>query len=794
MFVPNKVQVGAVSVALALASIGFSTQAALERAGPVSVVPAVGKFADWYQDKTGIGLEFCAPDGAELAGGWCVVTPNAVGAPGVLAVPESLPNNFFDEHFYYVGSASIPVAAPLIKAQLTLALEAAFASGAAQDGQQITFARLRMLLNPVPADGTYRFIHPYGEVSIDALAGDRIFYTDDVGATCTGNFECALTSNNLGPFLLPSANPGGNEIGPVTAAVPVPDPANTPAPTAYPGNGKAYIADPARLGPVTGGSPVNFIDSTGRSRNHNIFRIEGPRGSNLDGAGGDAIETANFTLAGRLYTGAMPGRVTVNRASYTDSAGVRKLDVFANAFATVQSRMPAAPRPAPVTSTLSFYDKPCRGVADGAGGVLPPFSAPAAPFTLTPMKAAGELQWAQALPATIPSEVCVLDSTARNAAGGIVPVYFPSAVKDEVSVTTALFNPNLRTLTVAASSSDAAATLAVADPATPVVGQVVVGGLFAPTSMTEVQSTNKHGATRLLVSTGFATAAPTGPTAFNDAATFPMRTTPATTPQPINVLANDSNATGGAVTVTSAPALGTTSVSGGTVTFSPNQFASGVDSFQYTVTTVGGTSNPATVTLNITPVNVAPVAVNDSFNALANVPATLNVLSNDTDVNGATTIRAPVIVQAPGGGASAVVSGNAVNFTAPSAGTYTFTYRASDTGIPVGSNVLTSNVATVTVTVAAAEVNTISRAEYVRSKSRLRVEGSVAPASGQQIVVDFLDAGGNKVGSTIATVTSIVSTAAPNWTLDIDVAAPAAAVTIRATSPHAVGVSPILFK
>ena len=82
-------------------------------------------------------------------------------------------------------------------------------------------------------------------------------------------------------------------------------------PTAYPNTGKLYIADPARLGPVTGSPQPDFIDSTGATRNHNIFRIEGPAGSNLGGPGIDFIETTDFNLMGRVFTDSIPGRVTV---------------------------------------------------------------------------------------------------------------------------------------------------------------------------------------------------------------------------------------------------------------------------------------------------------------------------------------------------------------------------------------------------------------------------------------------------------------------------------------------------
>jgi hypothetical protein len=134
-------------------------------------------------------------------------------------------------------------------------------------GDQITFARIRVRLDTAPFNGTYRFIHPYGEeIFENVAAGDRIIFTDDVGINCPpgGPLDCTLASR-VGPYLLHLATPCGGNLAAITGPVP----------------GKLHIADPARIGPVTGSALPNFIDSTGASRNHNLFRIEGPPGSGL---------------------------------------------------------------------------------------------------------------------------------------------------------------------------------------------------------------------------------------------------------------------------------------------------------------------------------------------------------------------------------------------------------------------------------------------------------------------------------------------------------------------------------
>lgn len=58
------------SVAIALALAAGSAHAALERMGPVSSAPTIGGYPSWFQDKTGVTIEFCdMKNQAELDGG-----------------------------------------------------------------------------------------------------------------------------------------------------------------------------------------------------------------------------------------------------------------------------------------------------------------------------------------------------------------------------------------------------------------------------------------------------------------------------------------------------------------------------------------------------------------------------------------------------------------------------------------------------------------------------------------------------------------------------------------------------
>lgn len=768
------------AAAMALALAAAPAHAVLERVGPTSTDPAIGGFPAWYQDTTGLALEFCSPTNAsEVNGGWCLLLPGDVPV-----IPEVFPTRFFDEHFYFAASAAITPATGG-KALLTLAQEGAFAVGPPIAGDQITFARIRFVLNPVPASGSYRFIHPYGEDVIDAAAGDKIFFTEDIGIGAPGDFTGALNSR-LGPFLLPSAVPGGAEMPALTAANPTPDtdPAHFGgvfAATPYPGNGKSYIADPARIGPVTGSTLPNFVDSTGASRNHNIFRIEGPAGSNLGGPGIDAIETTDFGLMGRVFTSPLPGRVNVQRASYTSNASGQKLDVFATAFATVQGRLPSQPTPAAIAPQLTFFDAPCAGVLDPVTlAVNPPYSAPAGAVETQMFSSAAGLAWGQVRPATIPLAICVKDGTVRDANGNVVPSFFPQRVTDEVTISQADYDPAAGTLTVAATSSDAtfSPTLTLAYGAARndlVNGRITVPGIIAPPASIRVLS-SAFGENTYPVSTGFAAGAPAPvgiPVAANDSFTF-LEDAGA---QILGILANDTNVAGGTVTITGAPRLGTAVVNAdGTVTYTSNLNASGADSFTYTVTVGTQISNGATVSLNVTPVNDAPTAVNDSASAVLNLPVQVAVTSNDTDPDGAADIVAAVIVTPPAAGATVTVSGKVVTFTATLPGTYTFTYQAQDAGG------LRSNTATVTVTVAAAESLNLTLAQYIVSKSRLRVSGTVTPAAGQTVRIDLVDS----LGTVLSTpATAFATDAAGAFNFDsLPVARPNGTTSVKVTTSN----------
>jgi hypothetical protein len=167
----------------------------------------------------------------------------------------------------------------------------------------------------------------------------------------------------------------------------------------------------------------------------------------------------------------------------------------------------------------------------------------------------------------------------------------------------------------------------------------------------------------------------------------------------VNVLVNDTTSSGqtlnvSSVTITTAPGHGTATVdsANGSITYQPSSGYSGTDSFQYTVRdNLGAQSNTASVSVRIQP---APVATNDTATLQANQSVTINILANDTSSGGTLNPASINIVVSPTHGTAVVVNGE-VQYTPTMgySGLDTFQYSVQDN---LGT---TSNVATVSIEV-----------------------------------------------------------------------------------------------
>ena len=165
------------------------------------------------------------------------------------------------------------------------------------------------------------------------------------------------------------------------------------------------------------------------------------------------------------------------------------------------------------------------------------------------------------------------------------------------------------------------------------------------------------------------------PVAVDDAATTPFGQ-----PVTVNVLANDSDPDGDALTITgvTAPANGSVVANGSTITYTPALRFTGTDRFTYTIDDGRGGSATANVTITVTAQpNQPPVAVGDAAATPSGQPVTIDVLANDSDPDGDPLTIASV--GAPTFG-TAVIQGNRVIYTpaAGVSGTDQFTYAIND--------------------------------------------------------------------------------------------------------------------
>ncbi|WP_374089806.1 Ig-like domain-containing protein [Methylomicrobium lacus] len=154
------------------------------------------------------------------------------------------------------------------------------------------------------------------------------------------------------------------------------------------------------------------------------------------------------------------------------------------------------------------------------------------------------------------------------------------------------------------------------------------------------------------------------------------------------VLSNDSVSGGNSLSIVSVgtPGHGVATINNdGTIAYKPSANFYGSDSFTYTISDGIGGSASATVNITVNPVNDAPVAVNDTATVRVKKTVSINVLSNDSDVDADTL---SIISTTKG----KIVNGQTLSYTGTAIGTDTFTYTVSD-----GKGGLASASVTVTV-------------------------------------------------------------------------------------------------
>ncbi len=233
-----------VTNSIAATQVTVKNPGGLTASGPVN---AEYGFPSWYSDSAGVRLEPCLDGDNPLCGFLPGDLPDANS-------PIAFPDNFPEEFFYHLvsGNLTLPNGG---KAVLTLGLEAAFAQGPAAQGDQVVFARTRVVVKGGPANTTLTFKHPFGELTIDTDGTGAGRLVQDI-SPAVGNFNAAL-AGNFGPFLKWD-------------------------PTVLPAAPAGYVGDPGIAHKVVGGK-----------NGYNAFSVTG---------GGITVETTDFTIQGKIAT------------------------------------------------------------------------------------------------------------------------------------------------------------------------------------------------------------------------------------------------------------------------------------------------------------------------------------------------------------------------------------------------------------------------------------------------------------------------------------------------------------
>lgn len=221
---------------------------------------------------------------------------------------------------------------------------------------------------------------------------------------------------------------------------------------------------------------------------------------------------------------------------------------------------------------------------------------------------------------------------------------------------------------------------------------VSFGGIAAtvtentPTQITVTSPAGTTGSVDITVTTSTGTTTSVG--AFNNAAAPVVVPAPTVAKVPAVAIAYNTNGTAidltnsiigtaSSIAVVTAPAHGTTSMSGNVVTYTPDAGYYGSDSFTFTATGPGGTSQPATVSLTVAPPPAPTVTGRSGIDVSFNSQGT--VIDLTSSISG---VASDVLIVTPPVRGTATVAGKVVTYT-PTADSYgpdSFTFTATGPG------------------------------------------------------------------------------------------------------------------
>ncbi len=623
--------------------------AALQDRGPQDPTMV---FPQWYRDTNGTAVGLCTSQAQSP-------NPAAGLAPMCFPIatdPTGFAGNLGTELFYNDLNVAISGGAGGFTLRFLAALEATYLPlGQPAHGTETVFARIRVVAN-IAVPGTYTVTHPFGiEVfpDVQAAGARSIFYTIDVPLGPAMDFDTAL-SGRVGPFIQWDVlNPGET----LTVGT------------------QQFLGDPNYAHTFTG-SPFGT----------NYVRVDGPPGSNLDGAGNDFVIQPLGTVLGQRWTAPIPTPFSIKKSVYSRGAALNTVDVWATSAPGQQL-------------FASGTGMPSLILAEFPGGNY--YGHVEFPSTAIP-----------------PASITVTNLTS-------VPVNSVSAQLVDQLDAVASFDPLGRVLSLAASSSDLSGpTLTVlgtpgglmtpgATPGTYAFSGLLPAGVETPMQVRVESNAGGFYLASTVVGSGNPMNPAGAPVAVDD---LPVVAGSGSTLIP--VLGNDTFSGTATILVLSQPATGTAVAGASGVTYTPTAGASGPDSFTYALTDAVGASNVATVSFTVPFVPVAPTANPDNTATQAGTTRVVNVLANDVAATG--TVIDPLSVQVTGTGASVNPLTGAVSYTAGGAtGVFTFTYTVADT------TGVRSAPATVTMVVfGGPEAVSLGTVQYTVSKSSWRIIGS----------------------------------------------------------------------
>ncbi|MDD2103106.1 Ig-like domain-containing protein [Pseudomonas putida] len=730
-----RLALNALGLTLSLSGSAFAQLAAVDP-GPYTF--ATGKFPMWYQDNNLLSLELCqsratssrSPGAPGAPAYMCILNPE----PGVYddTLPMVFPDNWPPETFWYLAETSINDVGGYGVDAYVAGIEAAFASENPIDGDQASFARIRLRVN-VPVAGVYTITHPYGVETVNVTAPGRraINITRDIGIGAPGNFSGAL-NGEVGPFLR-SVNGPYTEVNPDTGAI------------------ETFVGDPNLTEAVTG-SPNNT----------NFLRIQGPAGT---------IQTNLFTVSGkvldsRAQTPAEISRATYRRTSTGPGTSSTRVEVFGKSvngsslcFRETVALVPGPPQTPCLTSMLG----------DNTG-----------------------LFFGHRLTGTTVPPVVVL--TATDPSGTTRPTAVSSKVSDVVKVQTARYSWDNRSLLIEATSSDEVVVPDMVAQGygrltkSGTLQRLTVADLSQPPATVTIKSASGGNDTEPVVVVGTApdtgeNQAPVG-VADSGSTTFGV-------PITLNVLTNDDDPDGDTpltITALTQPAAeqGTVALSGTTaIVYTPPAVVNAplTTTFTYKAQDAKGLAATAatTVTITVAP-NQPPVAVADAIATLG-VSIPINVLANDTDPEANVPLAIASFTQPPATRGSVTSNGTVLTYNPPAtvttAFTTTFTYFARDS---FGAQSTTPATVTVQVSPRPAAENFAVTAATVTARSNNRFNwdfsGTSSVTTGNTITVQVTTPTGLvTLGSTTVPLTGRWRLTVSNSTTVIPSANPTATIT-----------------